>query len=115
MKILTVLLATLALTPALYGEAKPDWLIDPTPYRASVSATANSLVLENGLVRRVIRLTPNAATVDYQNLVTSEQLLRAVGPEASVTLNGAGVCRGRARRATSAKLSQGGMDRKPSR
>jgi hypothetical protein len=46
------------------------------------------LVLENGLVRRVVRLTPNAATVDYRNLVTGEQLLRETGPEAVVTLDG---------------------------
>jgi len=39
-------------------------------------------------VCRTIRLAPTAATVDYSNLVTGEQPLRAVGPEARVTLNG---------------------------
>ena len=70
--------------PAVQG----DWLLDPAPYRAVIATNANSLVLENGLVRRLIRLAPNAATVDYQNLASGEQLLRAVGPEARVTING---------------------------
>ena len=54
-----------------------DWLIDPAPYHAVIATNANSLALENGLVRRVIRLAPNAVTVDYQNLASGEQLLRA--------------------------------------
>ncbi len=33
-------------------------------------------------------MEPNAATVDFSNLITGEQLLRAVGPEARVTING---------------------------
>ena len=70
--------------------ADPDWLVDPSPYQAQIreDGRRQELVLENGLVRRAIRIAPNAATVDYRNLVTGEQLLRAVGPEAGVTLNG---------------------------
>jgi len=68
----------------------PDWLVNPAPFRASVreNTDLHELVLENGLVRRTLRLAPNAATVDYQSLVTGEQLLRAVGPEAKVSING---------------------------
>ena len=65
-----------------------DWLIDPTPYRAAVATNANELVLENGLARRVIRLSPNAATMDLQNLTTGEHVLRAIAPEARVTIDG---------------------------
>ena len=43
---------------------------------------------ENGLVRRVIRLAPNAATVAYENLMTGESVIRAVRPKASVELDG---------------------------
>lgn len=70
--------------------SKADWLIDPSPFKAQVREDQyrGELVLENGLVRRSIRLAPNAATVDYRSLVTGEQLLRATGPEARVTLNG---------------------------
>jgi len=64
------------------------WLIDPTPYRRSVTTNANELVLQNGLARRVIRLAPNAATVELQNLTSGEHLLRAIAPEARVTING---------------------------
>ncbi len=67
-----------------------DWLVDPSSFVAKVHEreSQRELILENGLTRRVIRLVPNAATVDYQNLVTHEQLLRSTGPEARVTING---------------------------
>jgi hypothetical protein len=69
-------------------QTKTDWLIDPTPYRAVVTSNATELVLENGLARRVIRLAPNAATVALQNLTSGEHVLRAIAPEARVTLGG---------------------------
>ena len=47
-----------------------------------------SIALTNGLVRRTFRIAPNAATVDFRNLVTDETILRAVRPEASLTLDG---------------------------
>ena len=67
-----------------------DWLVNPAPFKAQVSQDKGKreLILDNGLVRRTIRLAPNAATIDYRNLVSGEQLLRATGPEARVTLNG---------------------------
>ena len=77
-----------ALLPLGAATAATGWLIDPTPYRAVVTTNVNELVLENGLARRVIRLTPNAATVELQNLTTGEHVLRAIAPEARVTLNG---------------------------
>jgi len=67
-----------------------DWLVDPTPFRAVVrlDEAKHELTLANGLVSRVLRLAPNAATVDYRNLVSGEQLVRATGPEARVTFDG---------------------------
>ena len=67
-----------------------DWLLDPTPYRAGVYAGEHQseLVLANGLLRRVFRLTPNAATVGYDNLVTGAAILRGVKPEASISVDG---------------------------
>lgn len=67
-----------------------DWLVSPAAFKAEIteSKAEHSLTLDNGLVRRVFRLAPNAATVDYRNLVSNEQLLRATGPEAKVTLDG---------------------------
>ena len=67
-----------------------DWLVDPSPYKAKISEdkARGELALDNGLARRVIRLGPNAATVTLQNLTSGEHLLRAVAPEARVTIDG---------------------------
>ena len=67
-----------------------DWLVDPSPFRAVIAtnAAANEIVLENGLVRRVFRLVPDAATVALDNLMTGESILRSVRPEARVELDG---------------------------
>jgi hypothetical protein len=78
-----------AAVPAI-AAAAGDWLVDPSPFVAKISedVSKRELILENGLVRRVIRLGPNAATVTLQNLVSGEHLLRAVAPEARVTIDG---------------------------
>ena len=67
-----------------------DWLVDPSPFRAVIAtnAAANEIVLENGLVRRVFRLVPDAATVALDNVMTGESILRSVRPEARVELDG---------------------------
>ncbi len=67
-----------------------DWLIDPSQFKAKaeVSPDGQQLELNNGLLRRVIRLQPNAATVALDNLVTGESLLRGVKPEAIVEVDG---------------------------
>ena len=75
---------------AANAAARVDWLLDPSSYKAQVvrSADGREVVLDNGLVRRVIRLAPNAATVAFENLMTEESIIRAVRPEASVVLDG---------------------------
>ncbi len=67
-----------------------DYLIDPSPFRASVyrSADDRQLVLENGLIRRTWRCFPNGACVGFDNLMTGEAMLRSVRPEARVSING---------------------------
>ncbi|HOC01446.1 MAG TPA: hypothetical protein PKM43_22185 [Verrucomicrobiota bacterium] len=72
------------------GAATPDWLIDPAPFKArvTVSADGRDVALENGLVRRIIRIEPNAATIAYDNLVTGESMIRSVRPEAQVEIDG---------------------------
>ena len=52
-------------------------------------ATDQELVLENGLIRRCFRLQPNAATVAFDNLMTGESVIRAVNPEALISVDGA--------------------------
>ena len=67
-----------------------DWLIDPSPFRAAIvtNAAASEIVLQNGLLRRVFKLEPDAATVALDNLMTGEAILRSVRPEAQVQLDG---------------------------
>jgi hypothetical protein len=81
--------ASLVLVAPLAGQA-PDWLVDPTPYRARVETAADgtAITLTNGLVARRLRLLPAVATVSLDDLVRGASLLRAVQPEATVTLDG---------------------------
>ena len=92
----------LACTPAVKAQDLPvwnaatqrkvtdDWLVRPVKAKAQIfkSADGKALILWNGLVRRVFRLKPNLACTDYTYLYTGRQLLRAVGEEARLTLNG---------------------------
>lgn len=67
-----------------------DWLINPAPFKAQVKEdkAKHQLILDNGLARRVIQLTPNAATLSLENLTSREHMLRAIAPEARLTLDG---------------------------
>ena len=67
-----------------------DWLVSPVMKPAQVykSADNKDIILYNGLVKRTFRLSPNAACIDYKNMITGQQLLRAVMPEAVITING---------------------------
>jgi hypothetical protein len=67
-----------------------DWLVGRTNAKARVVETVKGqeIALDNGLVRRTFRITPNAATVAFDNLTTGESLVRAVRPEAILELDG---------------------------
>lgn len=56
--------------------------------RAYRSAEGRELVLDNGLIRRIWRLEPNAACVAFDDLRSGRSLLRAVRPEARVQIDG---------------------------
>lgn len=70
--------------------AQVDWLVAPVEQKAGVfrDEQANEITLSNGLIRRTIRIQPNAGTVALDDLGRDESLLRGVKPEASITLNG---------------------------
>ena len=87
-----VLVLGLAGPFAARAAARVDWLLDPSSFKAQVarSADGREVILDNGLVRRVVRLAPNAATVLFENLMTGESIIRAVRPEARVMLDGIG-------------------------
>ena len=67
-----------------------DWLVKPVILKAQVykSADEKDIILYNGLLKRVFRLQPNIACTDYSNLANGQQLLRAIKPEASITIDG---------------------------
>ena len=69
---------------------KTDWLLRAPQARATVyrREDGRELVLANGLISRRFRLEPNAATVALDNLATGATMLRAVKPEASLTIDG---------------------------
>lgn len=71
------------------SRSKADFLIDPTAFSASVyrSADSREVILDNGLIRRTWRVYPNGACIGFDNLMTGQSMLRAVRPEAQVTLN----------------------------
>jgi hypothetical protein len=75
------------LTAAL---GRSDWHLDPAPFEARVERSADgaTLALDNGLVRRTIRVADGCATTALDDLTSGRSLLRAVGPEALVTIDG---------------------------
>ena len=73
----------------LFGAPKSrDWLIDPAPFRAEVIAENQSVILQNGLVSRHIRLSPNAATISFRRHDTGEEFIRSIRPEAEIVIDG---------------------------
>jgi hypothetical protein len=69
---------------------RADWLVQPRtePVKVEKGDEGKDIVLGNGLIRRVFRLRPNAATVAYDNLMTGASILRGVKPEARVQIDG---------------------------
>ncbi len=66
-----------------------DWLVDGKNRPAEIlKLSENELQLSNGLVQRTFHLSPNLVCFDFTNLMTGEQLLRTVMPEARITIDG---------------------------
>ena len=92
MSIRPACLLALALAACQTPPPRPraDWLVDgrPRPARVVLDEERGLLHLENGLVRRSLSLAPDAATVALDELTQARSLLRAVGPEARLVLDG---------------------------
>lgn len=86
-KIALLFLLAVTMVDMVYAQ---DWLVKPVVVkaRATTSADGRDLVLENGLLKRVFRLSPNLACYDFRNLNTGRQLLRAVKEEARLVVDG---------------------------
>ncbi len=67
-----------------------DWLVYPVTQKAVLfkSPEGKEVILSNGLVKRSFRLSPNLVCTDYRNMVNGQQILRAVKPEARISING---------------------------
>ncbi len=76
--------------PAATHRAPPDWMVSAVSAEPGVfrSTEPGTITLENGLLRQTFKLSPNAATVGLDHLITGEPILRAVEPEAALTLDG---------------------------
>ncbi|MCX6884302.1 MAG: hypothetical protein NTX27_04595 [Verrucomicrobia bacterium] len=86
----SLILATGWLITTLTTGHAADWLLDGSTFKAEIhpGQTNREITLENGLIRRVFRLEPNAATVSFENLMSGESIIRAVRPEARLVLDG---------------------------
>ena len=68
----------------------PDWLITRKKLSARLYRSDNGkdIVMDNGLISRTFQLSPDLATVGFDNRMTGETLLRSVRPEGYVELDG---------------------------
>jgi len=74
---------------SLVASGGKDWLIDPSAYRSSANITPESVTLGNGLISRTWRRV--GAGIGCYSLrceSTGEEFIRAILPEARVTLHG---------------------------
>ncbi len=78
--------------PAYDKEAvryKSDWLVVSSPKKTGVYTNSHDhLVLSNGLISRVFDVKKGGATIGLENLMTGENMLRSIRPEAEVTIDG---------------------------
>ncbi len=72
------------------GEILKDWMIYPCQKEVQVNQgkTELEIILSNGLITRTFKLTPNGATIGYDNLITGEAIIRGVKPEAMLCIDG---------------------------
>ena len=87
----TVFAQELPLWDKKFDEIVPkDWLVHPIATKANAyySLDKKNIILYNGLVKRSFRITPNVACTDFKNMSNGQQLLRAIRPEAVVTIEG---------------------------
>jgi len=67
-----------------------DWLINADKSETNIYRTADNknIIITNSMVSRVFRIMPNLATIDIINKMTGENMLRAVGTEGSIRIDG---------------------------
>ena len=78
---------------ALYDKEKiktdRDWLVEKTETHAGLFRDGNGhLVFANGIISRTFTVDPDGATIGFKHLITGEQFIRSVRPEAELVING---------------------------
>lgn len=81
-----MLSALLAISMATMNPNR-DWLLGTGPHSASVDMTQSSITLTNGLVSRTWQ-RETGACYSFRELTRNEEYVRAVKPEASITVDG---------------------------
>jgi hypothetical protein len=91
----TLLPILLLFTVQLWSQSDPlpiaqkDWLIEAPAMVSTIHQNGQKeVILSNGLIARTIRLSPNAATTGLKNLVSGEEYIRSVKPEALINIDG---------------------------
>ncbi len=68
---------------------KSDWLVAPITQKAALFQDKDkNIILSNGLISRTFSISPDVATIGFDNLMTNQGLLRSVRPEAEVEIDG---------------------------
>ena len=67
-----------------------DWLLKKPVQKAGIykDAKRQQIVFYNGLLKRSFALQPDFSCIDFTNLSNQQQLIRAIQPEAKVTIEG---------------------------
>jgi hypothetical protein len=65
-----------------------DWLVAPVTRRAELIHRGSEIILDNGLLRLSFHQGQNLARVGIDQLTSHASLLRAIRPEAEITLDG---------------------------
>jgi hypothetical protein len=85
-------IAALSLLVAMSATPPPnertDWLVNQAQARSEVVKEGEAITLTNGLVSRSFKVSPNAATIGFDDLMSGTGLLRATGPEAMLYIDG---------------------------
>jgi len=88
-KIYLGILISLAITScSKRSSPEPDWLVDGSSFKSEIIEENGFVTISNNLISRTISLSPDGATTGFSNLMTGNELIRAVKPEATVTING---------------------------
>ncbi len=86
-----IILLTIASSCTESGNQKTDWLIDDSGYKAVIEENDGFVTISNGLVSRTFSLLPDGATTGFLNIMTGNELIRAIKPEAVLIINGSEV------------------------